>query len=141
MTRVLQTGGGLRDTDERPRSRGLPFWLRQVLRHLDLANPPHKRVVQERDLSATMSDGTVLRADRWHPAGETAAPLVLVRTPYGRRSLNGLLFGRVLAHFGFQVVIQSCRGSQDSEGEFDRPFAAERADGRDTVADPRSHFG
>jgi putative CocE/NonD family hydrolase len=105
-----------------------------VLRHLDLANPPHKRVVQERDLSATMSDGTVLRADRWRPAGETAAPLVLVRTPYGRRSLNGLLFGRVLAHFGFQVVIQSCRGSQDSEGEFDRPFAAERADGRDTVA-------
>ena len=118
--------------------RGLPFWLRRVLRHLDLESPPHDRVIQQRDLKATMSDGPVLLADRWRPAGVVQAPLVLVRTPYGRRSMNGLLYGRILAHFGFQVVIQSCRGTQDSGGVFDHPFTTERGDGRDTVAWLRS---
>jgi uncharacterized protein len=129
---------GIRDTDRlappAERTKGYPLWLRQVLRHLELTDAPHRKVVQQRDLVARMSDGTGLLADRWLPAGSTTAPLVLVRTPYGRRSLNGLLFGRVLAHFGFQVVVQSCRGTQGSGGAFDRPFAAERADGRDTVA-------
>jgi putative CocE/NonD family hydrolase len=132
VTRVEHSG--LREVGPSARSKGLPLWLRQVLRHLDLPDVPHKRVVQDRDLRASMSDGTVLLADRWRPADEAVAPLVLVRTPYGRRSLNGLLFGRVLAHFGFQVVIQSCRGTQDSGGVFDRPFTAERSDGHDTVA-------
>ena len=131
MTRVEHDD--LHEAGPRGRFKGLPLWLRQVMRHLDLPDVPHSQVVQERDLRASMSDGTVLLADRWRPAEEAVSPLVLVRTPYGRRSLNGLLFGRVLAHFGFQVVIQSCRGTQDSGGAFDRPFTAERADGRDTV--------
>ena len=134
MTGTRDTDGTFGLAQQAERAKGYPFWLRQVLRHLDLTDAPHRKVLQQRDLAVRMSDGTVLLADRWLPAGIPQAPLVLVRTPYGRRSLYGLLFGRVLAHFGFQVVIQSCRGTQDSGGAFDRPFAAERADGRDAVA-------
>ena len=44
------------------------------------------------------------------------------------------LVARALAYEGFQVVIQSCRGTAGSGGRFDRPFRTEADDGRDTVA-------
>ncbi len=90
-------------------------------------------VVCERDLSAEMDDGAVLLADRWvaRDAAATPQPTVLVRSPYGRRQLVGLLVGRLLAERGFQVVIQSVRGTFGSGGEFD-PFD-ERADGLATL--------
>ncbi len=90
-------------------------------------------VVCERDLAALMDDGAVLLADRW-VARETAArpqPTVLVRSPYGRRQFVGLLFGRLLAERGLQVVIQSVRGTFGSGGSF-TPFD-ERADGLATL--------
>ena len=91
------------------------------------------RVECHKDLPARMSDGVTLLADHYVPDGDTAAPLVLMRSPYGRRFAVGLL-ARSLAYEGFQVVVQSCRGTAGSGGTFDRPFAAEAADGRDTVA-------
>jgi len=98
----------------------LPAWkIRDVARHADLSVP--------------MSDGTILLADHWIPEGDTRAPLLLVRSPYGRRSSVGLLYGRLLAHQGFQVLVQSCRGTAGSQGSFDRPFTAETEDGRDTL--------
>ena len=87
----------------------------------------------ERDLPVTMDDGVELLADRWvatEHAGE-AQPTVLVRTPYGRRQWVGLLFGRLLAERGLQVVVQSTRGSFGSGGEFS-PFD-ERPDGLATL--------
>jgi hypothetical protein len=56
---------------------------------------------------------------------------VLVRSPYGRRQFVGLLFGRLLAERGLQVVIQSVRGTFGSGGAFS-PFD-ERADGLATL--------
>ena len=80
-----------------------------------------------------MADGVELLADHYIPDGDSTAPLVLIRSPYGRRGPFGLV-ARALAYEGFQVVIQSCRGTHGSGGSFDRPFRAESADGRDTVA-------
>ncbi len=80
-----------------------------------------------------MSDGVTLLADHYVPDGDTNAPLVLMRSPYGRRVVYGLL-ARALAYEGFQVVIQSCRGTDGSGGRFDRPMQTESDDGRDTVA-------
>jgi putative CocE/NonD family hydrolase len=90
-------------------------------------------VVRERDLRAEMDDGAVLLADRWVARADRhrPQPTVLVRSPYGRRQFVGLVFGRLLAERGFQVVIQSVRGTFGSEGEF-RPFD-ERPDGLATL--------
>src|SRR5690349_10395709 len=90
-------------------------------------------VVSERDLPATMDDGVVLLADRWVARTHDGSPqpTVLIRSPYGRSSLVGLLFGRLLAERGLQVVIQSVRGTFGSGGEF-APFD-ERRDGLTTL--------
>jgi putative CocE/NonD family hydrolase len=91
-------------------------------------------VLVERDLSAKMPDGTVLLADRWAPATAGASapqPVVLVRSPYGRRQLG--LVARLFAERGYQVVIQSCRGTFGSGGAWE-PFRHERADGQATLA-------
>lgn len=86
----------------------------------------------DRDLAIPMPDGTVLLADRFIPAGGSDAPLVLVRSPYGRKNMFGTLFGTLFAERGLQVLVQSCRGTFGSGGEFD-PFA-ETDDGLATVA-------
>jgi uncharacterized protein len=90
-------------------------------------------VVCERDLRVAMDDGAVLLADHWfaRAMSDRAQPTVLVRSPYGRRQVFGLLFGRLLAERGLQVVIQSVRGTFGSEGQFS-PFD-ERADGLATL--------
>jgi uncharacterized protein len=89
--------------------------------------------VCERDLRVRMDDGVVLLADRWvaRAMKNHAQPTVLVRSPYGRGQVVGLLFGRLLAERGLQVVIQSVRGTFGSGGRFS-PFD-ERADGLATL--------
>src|SRR5262249_59606348 len=54
----------------------------------------------QRDLRVRMPDGTVLLADRYAPRTRPwpvrpPRPLVLVRSPYGRRRSWGLMFGRM----------------------------------------------
>ena len=90
-------------------------------------------LVIERDLQVPMRDGAVLLADHYAPRTNPRRPTVLVRGPYGRRIFWGLLFGRLFAERGFQVLIQSCRGTFGSGGTFD-PFRPEHADGLDTLA-------
>ncbi len=98
-----------------------------------LIEPDTLDVVCERDMQVPMDDGAVLLADRWvvRAAADRPQPTVLVRSPYGRQALVGLLFGRLLAERGLQVVIQSVRGTFGSEGSF-APFD-ERPDGLATL--------
>jgi uncharacterized protein len=94
--------------------------------------PAQTRAVRvERDLRVPMPDGAVLLADRYAPPGRKP-PLVLVRSPYGRRGPFGLMYGRLLAERGLQVLVQSCRGTFGSGGTLD-PFH-ERDDGLATIA-------
>jgi putative CocE/NonD family hydrolase len=104
-----------------------------VARRMHLPRAQTDEVVCERDLRVAMEDGAVLLADRWVALAtrDRPQPTVLVRSPYGRRQLLGLVFGRLLAERGLQVVIQSVRGTFASEGEFS-PFD-ERADGVATL--------
>jgi len=77
-----------------------------------------------------MSDGVILRADHYVPHVPNA-PTILVRTPYGRgRPVEWLV--RTVAERGFHVLLQSCRGTFDSGGEFE-PMRNERSDGIDTL--------
>jgi hypothetical protein len=106
----------------------------QILaRRMRLPRPQTLDVVCQRDVPAEMDDGAVLLADRWvaRAAVEHAQPTVLVRSPYGRRQLVGMLFGRLLAERGLQVLIQSVRGTFGSGGDFS-PFD-EHEDGLATV--------
>ena len=100
-----------------------------LARRMHLPRAQTRDVVNERDLRASMDDGAVLLADRWVARADMgrAQPTVLVRSPYGRRQTIGLIFGRLLAERGLQVVIQSVRGTFGSEGTFS-PFD-ERGDG------------
>jgi putative CocE/NonD family hydrolase len=104
-----------------------------LARRVRLPRAQTREVVCERDLRVRMDDGAVLLADRWVAAAmsDRAQPTVLVRSPYGRSQVVGLLFGRLLAERGLQVVIQSVRGTFGSQGRFS-PFD-ERADGLATV--------
>jgi uncharacterized protein len=98
---------------------------------MKLPAPQSRAVKVERDLAIPMPDGAVLLADRFIPASGSGS-LVLVRSPYGRKNMFGTLFGTLFAERGLQVLVQSCRGTFGSGGQFD-PFA-ETQDGLATVA-------
>ena len=95
--------------------------------------PQRNRVAVERDVQVPMSDGTVLLADHYLPVSVASAATVLVRCPYGRGGPFGLQNAQILAERGYHVLLQSCRGTFGSGGEFE-PMRHEIADGQDTVA-------
>jgi uncharacterized protein len=98
---------------------------------LPLATAPY---VVRPDVTVPMPDGVVLLGDHYRPAGhDRPLPVVLIRSPYGRAGLAGFMFAAPLARQGFQVFIQSTRGTFGSGGQF-RPFLPERNDGLATVA-------
>src|SRR6476660_2402329 len=110
----------------------MPLFSDLITRRMGLPPAESRDIVVERDLQVPMHDGAVLLADRYSPRGSGPMPTVLVRSPYGRRGLFGLLYGRLYAERGLQVVVQSTRGTFGSEGEFS-PFD-ERRDGLATIA-------
>jgi putative CocE/NonD family hydrolase len=104
-----------------------------VQRMLRLSTPLTRDLTVERDLRVPMRDGAVLLADRWAPkSGGDGLPTALVRAPYGRAGLTADPMARPLAERGFQVLIQSTRGTFGSGGHFD-PLRQEREDGLDTL--------
>ncbi|QIN80806.1 CocE/NonD family hydrolase [Rubrobacter marinus] len=112
--------------------------LSQVLeRVLELPPARTRKIEVTRNLRVPMRDGVVLLADRYAPedggAGDAAElPTVLVRSPYGKGGLHSVMYGRPFAERGYEVVIQSCRGTEHSGGILD-PFRQEAADGLDTL--------
>ncbi len=77
-------------------------------------------------------DGTRLVADIYQPqsASKTGAPVVLLRTPYGRE--NHVDEGIGWAQYGLTFVVQDTRGRGDSDGVF-APYEHEAADGLTTL--------
>ena len=104
-----------------------------VQRALHLDRPVTRDLTVHRGLPVPMPDGTVLLADRWAPrAGGDGLPVALLRTPYGRGRMFGAVMARPLAERGFQVLMQSVRGTFGSGGTF-RPMRDERDDGLATL--------
>ena len=109
----------------------MTMWSRIAASVVRLPPPLTTAVSVERGLSAKMPDGVELLADRWYPTDRSdAVATVLIRTPYGRSVMGPL--GRLYAERGYQVVVQSCRGTFGSGGEF-VPVRNERADGLATL--------
>lgn len=89
------------------------------------------RATVQRSMKVSMRDGAELVTDLWLPGAlHPSTSLTLVRTPYGRAGMD--LIARLLAERGHPVVVQSCRGTFGSSGEFE-PFLRERTDGEDTL--------
>lgn len=101
-------------------------------RLLHLPAPPTRDLTVRRDLRVPMPDGVELLADHWAPRGGPAGlPTALLRCPYGRGTM-GAAMARPLAERGFQVLVQSTRGTFGSGGAFD-PMRCERDDGLATL--------
>jgi len=86
----------------------------------------------QRGVEIVMPDGVTLLADRYRARGHGSQPVVLMRSPYGRTGIWSL-GARLFAERGYQVIIQSCRGTGGSGGEFNA-YRYEAHDGRATLA-------
>ncbi|MFG2350573.1 CocE/NonD family hydrolase [Streptomyces phaeochromogenes] len=111
--------------------------------------PLHDGALWRRSLRVPMRDGVHLAADLYSASPEpeaTALPVLLERTPYGRRTQRGSDQDRgdaavprpedIARHFTearYHVVRQDCRGRGDSEGTFVK-YLGEGPDGADTIA-------
>ncbi|GCB51683.1 CocE/NonD family hydrolase [Streptomyces sp. NL15-2K] len=104
--------------------------LRAIWRSL-----PAKRhdVGWEPGLAVPAADGSPLITDHYFPRADGDFPTLLVRSPYGRGLPWSPMYGMLFAEQGFHVVLQSCRGTGGSGGEFDL-WRNEAADGRATVS-------
>jgi putative CocE/NonD family hydrolase len=102
-------------------------------RLMKLDSPITRDLVIQRGLRVPMPDGAELLADRWAPrTGGDSLPVALIRTPYGRGRLFSSGMVRPLAERGFQVILQSARGTFGSGGAFE-PMRNEREDGAATL--------
>lgn len=94
--------------------------------------PPRLNGVRKhRGISLAMDDGVILKTDHYAPDAPGPHPTILMRLPYGRRGFGPI--AEAYAERGFHVVVQACRGTERSGGQFD-PFANERTDGLATLA-------
>ena len=90
-----------------------------------------KTIIVERDVETRMRDGTVLRADVYHPETSNPLPVLLQRTPYGK-GFSQTSFALMAAERDYAVVVQDTRGRWASEG-LNYPMIFEKNDGYDTV--------
>ena len=81
------------------------------------------KVIIDRDVPMTTRDGVLLRADIFRPADDGLHPVLLTRTPYGKQFQQfSEAFGQPLVNLterGYAVVIQDCRGTGASCGDFE----------------------
>lgn len=92
----------------------------------------------EFDVEMKLSDGVILRANIYRPAGEGPFPVLMTRLPYGKDGFYeaGFHQGSVdpvrATRQGYMVVVQDVRGTHASGGAFE-PFRNEYADGAEAV--------
>lgn len=99
------------------------------LKRLGIA--PTHQVITQRNIKIPAPEGAQLVTDLYLGSPEQSAPVVMIRSPYGRGSFA--FHAYALASQGFNVVLQSCRGTFGSSGKFD-PHHDEQRDGLATIA-------
>jgi uncharacterized protein len=87
-------------------------------------------VAFEPDVAMKTRDGVTLYADIFRPKAEGQFPVLLQRTPYGKK--NDISIGMQGAARGYVMIIQDVRGRFASAGEW-YVFKHESEDGYDTV--------
>ncbi len=84
-------------------------------------------IAVEKDVAIPAPDGARLLTDVYLAQPGRPLPVILLRSPYGRRGVYGTV-ARLFAERGYHAVLQSTRGTFASEGHID--FDLEAADGR-----------
>jgi len=84
----------------------------------------------EIDCGVPVADGITLATDVYRPAADKPVPVVLLRTPYDRKT--HLSEALTWCRHGIACVVQDVRGRYGSEGAF-APYRHERCDGAATV--------
>ena len=130
----------------------MSFTSRLLSRLMHLPPAQSHDIAITRDIPIPMPDGVVLLADHYAPRGGSKLPTLLVRSPYGRKGFFSALTALPYAERGYQVLIQSCRGTAGSGGQFlyarhehDDPALARHAVGKrqdfvDTVGGHAARF-
>ena len=111
--RLLDGGAGLASKPPRhpKEARGMP---KQV-------DNRRYTVAVEKDVRVPMRDGTILRADVYHPEGKGRYPTIVTRTAYNKSRIDTRYYeerGYSLAERGYTFVAQDIRGTYASEGDF-----------------------
>lgn len=88
----------------------------------------------QKDVAATMRDGTVLRANVFTPDAPGPHPVLLIRLPYDKERAQAYVYGQpdIYAARCYIVVVQDVRGQYKSDGTF-YTFRHEAEDGYDTI--------
>ena len=89
-----------------------------------------KYEVRVETVQVPMRDGVKLATDLYLPVGAPPAPLILMRTPYGKG--GGQLRARFFARRGYAFAIQDVRGRYASEGQWEA-LVNEPRDGYDAI--------
>ncbi len=105
---------------------------RLVNRWMHLPPAQTQDIVVTRNIPIQMPDGVILLADHYASRNGIRQPTILIRSPYGRRGLFGAFSASSYVERGFQVLVQSCRGTAGSGGEF-RFARNEHDDGLATI--------
>jgi putative CocE/NonD family hydrolase len=79
--------------------------------------PPHQ-VCVESNCEAVMRDGTILRADVYHPDDNEKYPALLCRTPYQKLTSRYVELATSLAARGYTAIVQDQRGRYAADGEY-----------------------
>lgn len=109
--------------------------LERLLRAGDLPPPQFSAsAIQCQTVMMAMRDGVQLATDLYLPP-ELPAPVIVMRTPYGRSMEASCLAGSFhsYARRGYVVVSQDCRGTGDSEPERWDYYMFEAEDGYDCI--------
>ncbi|WP_084265424.1 CocE/NonD family hydrolase [Actinomadura macra] len=88
----------------------------------------------QKDVPATMRDGTVLRSNVFTPKGTGEFPVILMRLPYNKEGALSFVYGPPdrYAKACYLVVVQDVRGEYKSDGTF-YPYRSEAEDGYDAI--------
>ena len=111
----------------------LEMYKQQLVRQFDECSVPVVCAIgQSGETTVTMDDGVKLRTMYWKPEGKERFPVILLRSCYPNQEPVLVVKAEQVCRRGFGVVLQWCRGTGGSEGEWE-PNIYDRADGLATM--------